>query len=99
MALKESKGSAQDRQVHSALQGVEPKWLISRVSGEPQCGQRTENASITGPSVACAAGPGGAIPYSRSLRRPLSLIQSVVHAGASTVRTRTWSAPARRRAT
>lgn len=65
MALKESKGSAQDRQVHSALQGVEPKWLTSRVSGEPQWGQRTENASFTGPLAACAAGPGGAIPYSR----------------------------------
>ena len=34
-----------------------------------------------------AAAPGGAMPYSRSLRRPSALIQSVLQGGASTVRT------------
>src|SRR6516162_9973692 len=97
MALKESYGSAHDRQVHSDLHGVEPKRLISRVSVEPQRGQRAESASRTGPAGR-AAGPGGAIPNSRSLVRPAWLIQSVVHGGDSTVRTRTRSAPARRRA-
>src|SRR5580700_996571 len=96
MALKESKGSAQDRQVHRDLQGVEPKRLISRVSAEPQRGQRAARVRATG-RPGCAAGPGGAMPNSRSLARPGTVIQSVVQGGDSTVRTRTSAAPDRSR--
>jgi hypothetical protein len=38
MALKESKGSAQDRHDHSDLHGVDPNRLISLVLVEPQRG-------------------------------------------------------------
>ncbi len=40
-----------------------------------------------------ATAPGGAIPYSRSLRRPSALIQSVLHGGASTIRTSASAKP------
>ena len=39
-------------------------------------------------------GPGGAMPYSRSLRRPVSLIQSVVQAGARRIVMRAAPKPA-----
>ena len=45
--------------------------------------------------AARAAACGGAMPYSLSLRRPSSLIQSVVQAGDSTVRTFALRKPAR----
>jgi hypothetical protein len=51
--LKRSNGSAHARQRHSALQGVEPKRLISSVSAESHCGQWTARDP---------AGVGGAIP-------------------------------------
>ncbi len=69
-ALKESKGSAQDRHVHSALQAVEPKWLTSLVSAEPQCGQRAENASCTGPAGGVRGGSGRCDPVLAQLAPP-----------------------------
>src|SRR4051812_31705476 len=42
-ALKWSNGSRQARQVHNDLHAVEPNLLSSRVSGDPQCGQRTDS--------------------------------------------------------
>jgi len=49
--LNRSNGSAQARQRHKALHGVEPNRLTSSVSDEPHCGQ-----------VAVAAVLGGAMP-------------------------------------
>ena len=63
-ALKWSNGSEQERHTHSDLQAVEPKRLVSRVSGLPHCGQRTESARPTGPP---RVGEGGATPYAASL--------------------------------
>jgi hypothetical protein len=51
--LKRSNGSAQERQRHCALQGVDPKRLISSVSADPHCGQATRRSP---------GGLGGAIP-------------------------------------
>ena len=65
------------------------------MSSEPHSGQRTLSASRT---VPFPRGPGGAMPYSSSAERPRSLIQSVVQAGARTVRTRTSAKPASRKA-
>ena len=63
-----------------------------RVFAEPQFGHSTTSA----PNRARRPPPrcGGATPYSRSLRRPSSVIQSVVQAGFSTVRTRPPTMPA-----
>ena len=71
----------------SDLQAVEPKWLDSRVSWLPHCGQRGAMAIDTGAAESCR--PGGAMPYSWSLTRASSLIQSVVHGGDSTNSTST----------
>jgi hypothetical protein len=57
----------------------------------PQRGQSTLRAWMRigiGPSCTAACPLGGAMPYARSLRRPSSLIQSVVQAGARRVRHR-----------
>jgi len=64
IALTWSKGSRQAWHCHSDLQAVEPKWLVSRVSRLPHCGQRTDSVSATGPPAgSCGeAGPGGAMP-------------------------------------
>src|SRR3954465_7257158 len=87
MALKWSNGSRHARQTHSDLHAVDPKRLSSWVSGEPQWVHRTLRVSGTTPSRGRVAG--GAMPYASSLRLPSSLIQSVVHAGASTNSTST----------
>ena len=77
------------------FQAVAPKYDTRPVSADPQCGQCTWRlgrlrVSGTGPPARrCGALPGGAIPALASLRRPAVLIQSVVQAGASTVRTST----------
>ncbi|CAM5577613.1 hypothetical protein SALBM135S_01816 [Streptomyces alboniger] len=84
-------GFAAEAQRRSALQAVEEKRLSSSVSVEPQCGQRIERLSGTGPSVGCERG--GAMPNSASLRRPSALMSSVVQAGESTVRTETSAMP------
>src|SRR5512144_2225028 len=91
MFLKWSKGSRQALQTHSDLHAVDPKRESSRVSGDPHWGQRSERVSGTG--APGARGSGGATPYSTSLRRPSSLIQSVVHAGERTRSTLTSSYP------
>ena len=86
----------QSRHRYRALQAVEPKWEVSVVLAEPHCGQCTTSAlaeraanctTLALPDGALAQACGGAMPYARSLLRPSSLIQSVVHAGDSTVRT------------
>src|SRR5512139_650397 len=82
MVLKWSKGSRQALHTHNDLQAVDPNRLNSRVSGDPHSGQRIDRVSGTGAPGSRAVG--GATPYSSSLRRPSSLIQSVVHAGEST---------------
>ena len=79
------------------MHGVEPNRLISRVSVDPHRGHRTDSGIETGPAPGRRAG-GGAMPYSRSFRFPSSLIQSVVQAGESTVRTVTSCQPAARKA-
>ena len=64
IALNESKGSAQLRQDHSDLQGVEPNRLISLVLVEPQRGQRADSVSPIGrgPDDGGPQAPGGAMP-------------------------------------
>ena len=58
-SLKWSNGSRQATQRRSALQAVEENRLSSSVSVEPQCGQRTEQASSgTGPPAGRVAGRG-----------------------------------------
>ena len=52
------------------------------------------SVSGIGPAARAAARPGGAMPASASLRRPASLIQSVLQAGENTVRTSTRAYPA-----
>jgi hypothetical protein len=79
-------------QPRSAVHAVGPNRLTSRVCSDPQRGQRTvsgrrPNRTNTGPGRPGPAGPGGAMPCSASARRPDSVIQSVLQAGASTVRT------------
>src|SRR5262245_18836486 len=83
-----------------ALHAVEPNLLTSRLGGQPHRGQRGEHATWTGPEPGrgpdrlwSPTGAGGAIPASTSLRRPSSVIQSVVQAGESSVRTSTAVAP------
>src|SRR5229473_8217336 len=93
MALKLVEGSRQLLQRHSALHEVEPNSDSTSVSPEPHCG----HATCSTPNSARRELPasGGAMPYSRSLRRPSSLTQSVVQAGDSTVRTFEWRKPSR----
>ena len=63
MALKESKGSAQDRQDHSDLQGVDPNRLISLVVVDPQRGHLADKVRpIDRPEEAGWQAPGGAMP-------------------------------------
>jgi hypothetical protein len=101
VGAKWSNGSRQPRHRHIALHDVEPKRVSSSVSAEPHCGHATcstgrrPSGTSTGPSARDA---GGAIPYASSLRRPSSVIQSVVQAGDSTVRSSTSSHPCRARA-
>src|SRR5581483_2032920 len=76
-------------QRHKALHGVDPKPASCSTSDEPQRGQdagvpTSTSGSMTRPS-------GGAMPNPRSLPFAASLIQSVVHAGDSCVRTSTSS--------
>jgi hypothetical protein len=82
------------------LQAVALNWAVSRVSGEPQRGQRggTGRPSIngTGP-LRCRAGDGGAMPAAASFRRPSVVIQSELQAGTSWVATVTCSNLARLR--
>jgi hypothetical protein len=60
MHLNRSNGSAQSRQRHSALHGVEPNRLISAVRPDLHCGQ-TAGAASRLASRSCAVS-GGAIP-------------------------------------
>src|SRR3569832_560443 len=86
MGLKCSKGSRHDMQRYSDLHAVDPKADSFSVCRLPQCGHAIAlDWWLIRRMGACAsgmAGPGGAMPYSRNLRLPSSLIQSVVHAGA-----------------
>src|SRR6185437_12188506 len=97
-ALTPSKGSPHALQRCSDLQAVALNWAVSRVSGEPQRGQRADGArpsvSGTGP-LRRGAAEGGAMPTAASLRRPSGVIQSVLQGGASWVATVTRSNPAR----
>ena len=89
-ALKWSKGSRQARHTHSDLQAVEPKRL--ELPGVRDCrtaGSARTASSPTGPSRARAGGPAARCRTRASLRRPSSLIQSVVQAGLSTNSTST----------
>ena len=91
MALNSSKGSRHALQRRRALQAVEPKWAISVVSVDAAVWAR-DDVTAQGHGdravrLARGTGPGGAIPNRCSAARPSSLIQSVVHAGDSCVRT------------
>src|SRR5690606_22347604 len=90
--LNESNGSRHSRHAYSALHEVEPNRDTSWVRSDPQRGHLTARVTPIGP--AAAVPDGGAMPNSVSLRRPTSLIQSVVHGGESTSSTRTSSNPA-----
>src|SRR5476651_2609007 len=90
-------------QRYSALHAVEPNWARRSVCDEPQRGQAglstTRGTKRMGRSCgACSFEPqlpiGGAMPYCLSLSRAASVIQSVVHAGASTVSMRWFEKPA-----
>src|SRR6185437_1455022 len=97
-ALTPSKGSPQALQRCSDLQAVALNRAVSRVSGEPQRGQRADGGaprvSGTGPARR-GAGDGGAMPAAVSLRWPSAVIQSVLQGGASWVATVTRSKPTR----
>jgi hypothetical protein len=60
MHLKHSKGSRQSRQRCSALQGVEPNWLVHSVRIEPQRGHAMGAGRVRGSGAAVAGG--GTIP-------------------------------------
>src|SRR5690242_21638517 len=96
MAFTCSKGSRQLSQRNSALHAVAPNAAVRVVSAEPQRGQATGSHRVrvsgTGPERAGAAW-GGAIPAADSLLRPSAVIQSLLQAGASTVRTSTSAKP------
>ena len=86
MHLKYSKGSRQARQRCSALQGVEPNSLMHSVSREWQRGQRTRPIAaqhVAHGSIRIA--PAARCRKLSSLRRPRAVIQSLLHAGDSTV--------------
>ena len=74
------------------------RW--NRMPPEARCRANRNAGSDTRPRrtarLGRRRGGGGAMPYSRSLRRPASLIQSVVQAGDSTVRTRRLRQPGAR---
>src|SRR5688572_15044493 len=83
MHLKYSNGSRQLEQRYKALQGVEANSLSFDVCVEAQRGQVTFGSrhKCFGLPTECA---GGAMPYSLSLARALSVSQSLVQAGANT---------------
>jgi len=74
------------------LQAVEPNSEILAVAVEPHFGQATVSSANS--ERARAPRAGGAMPYSCSLRRPVSVISSVDHGGDSTVSTRAFAMPA-----
>src|SRR5205085_12381777 len=84
--LKCSKGSRQATQRYSALHAVEPNAASFSVCTLPQCGHAIFSSlrrkMRIGDVPSGIVGPGGAMPYCRSLRLPSSRVQSVVHAGA-----------------
>jgi len=91
MHLKLSNGSRQARQRCSDLHGVEPNWLVHSVSVDRQRGHAISRGFS---SLADETASGGTMPYVASLRRPSLLIQSLLHAGASTCLTKkapTWA--------
>jgi hypothetical protein len=97
IGLKCSNGSRQATQRYSALQAVAPKADRRSVRSLPQRGQATaavRRMKRMGWPALASTGPGGAMPYSRSLRLPSSLIQSVVQAGARCMVTVTGPMPA-----
>src|SRR5271170_7995714 len=87
MHLKYSNGSRQARQRCSALHGVEPNSLMHSVSVDVQRGQATGVGPRRISRMEEADLCGGTMPYSNNLRRPSTLIQSLVHAGCSTLLT------------
>src|SRR5689334_6724359 len=90
IALKCSNGSPQARHLYSALHAVDPYADSRSVLLLSQRGHGSASVlrrKRIGAPCSAATGPGGAMPYSRSLRRPSALIQSVVQAGARCSRT------------
>lgn len=83
MHLKYSKGSRQLEQRYRALHGVEANSLILMVWADAQRGHVTFGSrhKCFRLLTECA---GGAMPYSVSLARALSVSQSLVQAGART---------------
>src|SRR5688500_18145998 len=83
MHLKYSKGSRQLEQRYNALQGVEANSLSFSVCADAQRGQDTFGSRnmCFGLPTACA---GGAMPYSLSFSRALSVSQSLVQGGDNT---------------
>src|ERR1700754_5069442 len=93
MHLKYSNGSRQLVHRYDALHGVDPNSLTRCVCCAEQRGQCTVGAlhKLRGLSTDSA---GGAMPYSRSFSRALSVSQALVQGGASTESTRTVAKPA-----
>src|SRR6188474_3338668 len=93
MHLKYSNGSRQLVHLYDALHGVDPNSLTRSVCCDEQRGQCTVG-SLHNRRGLSTDSAGGAIPYSRSFSRALSVSQSLVHGGASTASTRTDAKPA-----
>src|SRR6202012_4250412 len=90
-----SKGSRQLSHRNSALHAVAPNAAVCVVSAEPQRGQATGSRRGRGGGTRPerAGAGGGAMPAADSLRRPSAVIQSLLQAGASAVRTSTSAKP------
>src|ERR671910_2708415 len=93
MHLKYSNGSRQLVQRYIALHGVDPNSLTRAVCFDEQRGQWIVGSLHKRRGLSTDSA-GGAMPYSRSFSRALSVSQSLVHGGASTESTRTLSKPA-----
>ncbi len=80
-----------------AGRGGEAGGLLGLRRAAPGAGHRGPGGrQETRGDRAAGAAPGGAMPCSASLRRPASVIQSVVHGGSRTVRISTRAYPASR---
>src|SRR4029450_4247988 len=93
MHLKYSTGARQLVHRYSALRGVDANSLTRSECCDEQRGQCTVG-SLHNRRGLSTDSAGGAMPYSRSFSRALSVSQSLVQGGASTESTRTDAKPA-----
>jgi hypothetical protein len=74
--------AAVQRLAGGGAEGRQPLGLQAVAARAGDGGGRAAATRRIGTPAPASTGPGGAMPYARSLRRPSSLIQSVVQAGA-----------------